>query len=81
MRRIFWGFCRNRLLMSPLHYCTFQAVPIFASNLRRYLSSKNDSPTCHVDKMAYRYNFFKPLNKPMVMVHNIPGLFFAKLVL
>jgi hypothetical protein len=25
--------------------------------------------------------FFKPLNKSMVMVHYIPGLFFAKLVL
>jgi hypothetical protein len=25
--------------------------------------------------------FFEPLNKSMVIVHNIPGLFFAKLVL
>jgi hypothetical protein len=25
--------------------------------------------------------FFKPLNKSMVLVHYIPGLFFAKLVL
>jgi hypothetical protein len=25
--------------------------------------------------------FFKPLNKSIVIVHNIPGLFFAKLVL
>ena len=25
--------------------------------------------------------FFKPLNKSMVIVHYIPGLFFAKLVL
>ncbi len=35
MRRIFWGFCRNWFLMSPLHY-TSRAVPILASNSRRY---------------------------------------------
>ncbi len=47
MRRIFWGFCRNWSLMSPLHsYTTFRAVPILASNWlnwRRYSYSKNDS--------------------------------------
>ncbi len=40
-----------------------------------------DSPSRGVDKIAYRYNFFKPLNQSMVIVHYIPGLFFAKLVL
>ncbi len=44
MRRIFWGFCRNWFLMSPLHYRTFRAVPILALNSRRYSYSKNDSP-------------------------------------
>jgi hypothetical protein len=39
-----------------------------------------DSPRGGVDKIAYRYNFYKPLNKSMVIVHNIPGLIFAKLV-
>jgi hypothetical protein len=33
-----------------------------------------------VDKTAYRYNFFKHLNKSMVIVNYISGLFFAKLV-
>ncbi len=40
-----------------------------------------DSPSQGVDKIADRYNFFKPLNKSMVIVHYIPGLVFAKLVL
>jgi hypothetical protein len=26
MRRIFWGFCRNRFLMSPLHYSSSRSV-------------------------------------------------------
>jgi hypothetical protein len=26
MRRIFWGFCRNRFLMSPLHYLSSRSV-------------------------------------------------------
>jgi hypothetical protein len=34
-----------------------------------------------VDKIAYSYPFFKPLNKSMVIVRNVPGLFFAKMVL
>jgi hypothetical protein len=40
-----------------------------------------DSPSRGVDKIAKDTIFFKPLNKSMVIVHYIPGLFFAKLVL
>jgi hypothetical protein len=35
-----------------------------------------DSPSWGVDKNAYRYNFFQTL----VIVHYIPGFFFAKLI-
>jgi hypothetical protein len=41
MRRIFWGFCRNCFLMSPLHYLS---IPILASNSRRYSYSKKRLP-------------------------------------
>ncbi len=50
MRWIFWGFCRNWFRMSPLH--SFWAVPIFASNSRRYSSSKNDSPLSPIRGVA-----------------------------
>jgi hypothetical protein len=36
-----------------------------------------DSPSRGVNKIAYRYNIFKPLNKSIVIVHYIPGLFFC----
>jgi hypothetical protein len=39
-----------------------------------------DSPSRGVDKNAYRYIFFKALNKSMVIVHYIPCFFFAKLI-
>jgi hypothetical protein len=80
MRRIFWGFCINRFGIGPLHYISsrndfgFEFVEIFV------IEKKNDSPTRGVDKNAYGYNFFKPLNKSMVIVYYIPGFFFAKLI-
>jgi hypothetical protein len=78
MRRIFWGFCINwfGIRISPLHYISsrydfgFEFLQIFIIEKR-----------LPVDKIACSYNFFKPLNKSMVIVHYIPGLFFAKLVL
>jgi hypothetical protein len=82
MRQIFWGFCRNLFLMSPLHYISshsdfcFEFAEIFV--IEKQLP---DLPSRGVNKIAYRYNFFKPLNKSIVIVHNIPGLFFDKLVL
>ena len=81
-RRIFWGFCRNRYGIGSSHYVSsrsdlgFVFAEIFVIEKRL-----PDSPSRGVDKNAYRYKFFKPLNKSMVIVHNIPGLFFAKLVL
>jgi hypothetical protein len=53
MRRIFWGFCRNWFLIDA--YTTFRAVPILASNLRRYSKSKNDSPTWRISDSAFEY--------------------------
>ncbi len=64
-------------------YTIFRAVPIFGFELEEISVIEKrlpDSPSQGVDKIAYRYNF-KPLNKSMVIVHYIPGLFFAKLVL
>jgi hypothetical protein len=51
MRRIFWGLCRNWFLIDP--YITFRAVPILASNLRRYSKSKNDSLTWRISDSAF----------------------------
>ncbi len=44
MNQIFRGFCINRFSIVTLHYISV-AVPILASNSRRYSYSKNDSPT------------------------------------
>ncbi len=50
MRRIFWGFCRNWLLMSPLHYLSGRSD--FGFNSRRYSYSKNDSPLSPIRGVA-----------------------------
>ncbi len=81
-RRIFWVFCLNRFGIGPLHYIWslsdfgFEFAEIFVIEKRLPILASRG-----VDKIAYRYNFFKPLNKSMVIVLYIPGLFFAKLVL
>jgi hypothetical protein len=81
MRRIFWGFRIKRLGRGPLHYVSscsdfgFKFAKIFVIEKRL-----PDSPSRGVDKNAYRYSFFKPLNKSMVIVHYIPGFFFAILI-
>ncbi len=60
MRRIFWGFCRNRFLMSPLHYLSshsdfgFEFAEIFILEKRL-----PNSLSRGVDKIAYRFNFFQ----------------------
>ncbi len=54
MRRIFWGFCRNRFLIDPLHYLSsrsdfgFEFAEIFASRGVR------DSPTRRVGESMSR---------------------------
>jgi hypothetical protein len=81
-RRIFWGFCINRFGIVPLHYISsrsdfsFEFAEIFVIEKRL-----PDSPSRGVDKIAYSYNFSHTLNESMVIVHSIPGFFFAKLVL
>ncbi len=70
MRRIFWGFCINRFGIGPLNSrsdFSFEFSELFVIEKR-------------LDKIAYRYNFFKPLNISKVIVHYIPGFFFAKLI-
>ncbi len=80
MRRIFWGFCINRFCIGPIHYVlsrsgfSFEFSEIFVIvKLLPHLPSRG------VDKNACRYNFFKPSNQSMEIVHNIPG-FFATLI-
>jgi hypothetical protein len=81
MRLIFWGFSINWILIDPLHYLSslsdfsFEFAEIFLIEKRL-----PDLPYGGVDKIACRYNFFY-LNKSMVIVHYIFGLFFAKFVL
>jgi hypothetical protein len=59
-RRIFWGFCRNWILIDPLRYLSsrsdfgFEFVEIFVIEKRLL-----DSPSRGVDKIACRHNFFK----------------------
>jgi hypothetical protein len=82
MRGFFWGFCINRFGIDPLHYTS--SCSDFGFEFAEILVIKKlhpDSPSWEVDKISYRYNFFKPLNKSMVIVHYIPSLYFAKLVL
>jgi hypothetical protein len=84
MRPIFRCFCINWFGIGPLQYISsrsdfgFEFAEIFVIEKRL-----PDSPSREVDKIAYTVDtiFFKPLNKSMVIVHYIPGLLFAKLVL
>jgi hypothetical protein len=57
MRRIFWGFCRNRFLMRPLHYLSSRSD--FGFELAQILVIEKwlpDSPSWGVDKFAHKYN-------------------------
>jgi hypothetical protein len=81
-RRIFWGFCINRLAIGPLHYISSRSD--FWLRIRGVIRNRKTTPQLAESgsrQDSYRYNFFKSLNKSMVIVHSIPGLFFAKLVL
>jgi hypothetical protein len=78
MRWIFWGFCIKRFGIGPLHYISSRSD--FSFEFSGNQKQLPNLPSRGVDKIAYRYNFFKPLKKSMVMVHYIPGFFFAKLI-
>jgi hypothetical protein len=60
MRRVFWDFSINWILIDPLHYLLsrsdfgFEFADIFVIKKRL-----PDSPSRGVDKIAYRYNFFQ----------------------
>ncbi len=64
----FWGFCINRFGIGPLHNILsssdfgFEFAEIFLIEKRL-----PNSPSRGVAKIAYRYNFFKPLNKSVVI--------------
>ncbi len=83
MRQIFWGFCINRLGIGPLHYIScrsdsgFEFAEIFV--IKKRLPDFS-TPLGELTRMPIDAIFFKPLNKSMVIVHYIPGLFFAKLI-
>jgi hypothetical protein len=82
MNRIFRGFCINRFGLGPIHY--FSSRSDFGFEFAEIFVFENRLPASvspGVDKIAWSINFFKPLNNSIVIVHYIPGLFFAKLVL
>ncbi len=45
MRRIFWGFCRNRFLMSPLHYLSSRSK--FWLRIRGDIRIQKTTPRYH----------------------------------
>jgi hypothetical protein len=75
---VFRCFCINRFGLGSLHYLSSRSD--FGFEFRRYSYLKIDSPHWWVGETRLPI-FFKPLNKSIVIVHYIPGLFFAKLVL
>ncbi len=60
MRRIFWGFCRNRFLIDPLHYLSrrsdfgFEFAEIFVIEKRLPDSGVGDSPTRRVGFLMFK---------------------------
>jgi hypothetical protein len=60
MRRIFWGFCRNRFAMSPLDYLSSRsAFGIVFAEIFVIEKRLPDSPSRGVDRNAYRYKCFQ----------------------
>jgi hypothetical protein len=78
MNQFFQCFCINRFGLGPLHYVSSRSN--LASNSRRYLYSKIDSPRRGVDKIAWSIHFFKPLNNSFVIVHFLPNWSFKGMV-
>jgi hypothetical protein len=65
MRRIFWGFAEIGSSWVPC--TTFQAVPILATNLRRYSYSKNDSPLSPLRRVAdSAYHWYRESPTPRI---------------
>ncbi len=78
MNQFFPCFCINRNGLGPLYYLSsrsdfgfeFSEIFIFENRLPASVSRG-------VHKTAWSIHFFKPLNNSIVIVHYIPGLFFA----
>jgi hypothetical protein len=51
MRRIFWGFCRNWVLIDPLHYLSSRSA--FGFKFAEIFIIENDSPTHRVGESAF----------------------------
>jgi hypothetical protein len=82
MNQFFRCFCINRFGLGPLHYLSSRSD--FGLELSETFVFKNRLPASvsqGVDKIAWSIHFFIPLNNSTVIVHYIPGLLFAKLVL
>jgi hypothetical protein len=81
MRRIFLVFCINRFGIGPLHDVSsrsnfgFEFAEIFVIEKRLPYS-----PSWESSRMPIVTIFFKSLIKSIVIVHHIPGIFFAKLI-
>ncbi len=61
MRRIFWGFCRNWFLMSPLHYLLsrsdfgfeFAEIFVFANSLHHWYAESATPRITDMESRAY----------------------------
>jgi hypothetical protein len=82
INQFFRFFCINRFGLGPLHYISNRSD--FGFEFSEIFVLENRLPALvsrGVDKIAWSIHFFKPLNNSLVIVHYIPDLFFAKLVL
>ncbi len=73
MRLIFWVFCINWILIYPLHYLSSRSD--FGFEFAEIFGIEKRLPDCILLNSILFYS------KSMVIVHYIPSLFFAKLVL
>ncbi len=82
MNQFFRCFCINCFGLGPLHYLLSSSD--FGFEFSEIFVFENQLPTLvsrGVTRLPGVSIFFKPLNNTIVIVHYIPGLFFAKLVL
>ncbi len=74
----FLGYCINQFGIGPLHYISsdfgfeFAEIFVIEKRLPDIAESGSRQDCLYIDTI-----FFKPLNKSMVIVHYILGLFFC----
>jgi len=80
MRRIFWGFCRNWFLMSPLHYLSsrsdfgfeFSEIFVFEKRLPdSTIRGVGDSPTQRYGESFFEYEYLREFEAKIGMAGNV----------